>query len=109
MANESIPPKLRNSEVYIQANYAANNIIQKFIKLVKDKTRLISRLPPTWRENFNSFSVDRRNLLYMDQRLVIPKDMRENVLGAIHNRHVDFAGPFQNAYKQKMVLTRFRS
>ena len=62
--------------------------IQKFIRLVNEK-KSCSNLPPTspWREKFNSFSIDSRNILYIDQRLVIPKDIPENVLRAIRSGH----------------------
>ena len=63
-------------------------VIQKVINLVQNKnSAVIARLPPPWREKFNSFSVDSNGLLYMDHRLVIPKDMRENMLRAIHFGH----------------------
>ena len=76
------------SKVYVQANYESDKTIQKVIRLVKDRNvAVISRLPPPWREKFNSFSVDEKGLLFMDQRLVIPKDMRENLLRAIHFGH----------------------
>ena len=167
MAEAKDLSKSKISQFYIQANYENDRNIQKIISLVKDKNpAVISRLPPPWGEKFNSCSLDSKNLLYMDQRLVIPKDMRENVLRAIHFGHagrdamlreasdvwwprihreivekaqsctecqkagknlkcinsqkefgkipeaknpndeisLDFAGPFQNAYKQKKYL-----
>ena len=36
---------------------------------------------------FNSFSVDKKGLSFKDKKLVIPKDMRENLLRAIHFDH----------------------
>ena len=167
MAEAKDLSKSKISQNYVQANYENDRNIQNIIRLIKDKNpAVISRLPPPWREKFNSFSLDSKNLLYMDQRLVIPKDMRENVLRAIHFGHagrdamlreasdvwwprihreivekarncaecqkagknlkcinsrkefgkipeaknpndeisIDFAGPFQNAYKQKKYL-----
>ena len=76
------------SNVYIQANVENDRLIQKVIGLVRSRNNaVIARLPPPWREKFNSFSVSENGLLYMDNRLVIPKDMRENVLRAIHFGH----------------------
>ena len=46
-----------------------------------------SRLPPPWRENFSLFSVDDRDLLYFDERLVILKSLRENLVNAIPFGH----------------------
>ena len=78
----------RVSKVYIQANYEQDKQIQQVISLLKNRnTTSISRLPAPWREKFNSFSLDSKGLLYMDGRLVIPKDMRSNMLSAIHFGH----------------------
>ena len=60
------------NDSYLPANYEADKMLQKVIQLVKTKEGAkISRLPAPWREKFNSFSVDTRNYLYMDERLVI--------------------------------------
>ena len=72
----------------IQANAENDRLIQKVIGLVRSRNNaVIARLPPPWRKKFNSFSVSENGLLYMDNRLVNPKDMRENVLQAIHFGH----------------------
>ena len=87
MAEAKYLSKSKISQNYVQANYENDRNIQKIIRLIKDKNpAVISHLPPPWREKFNSFSLDSKNLLYMDQRLVIPKDMRENVLRVIQIR-----------------------
>ena len=84
--NELASSKISN--VYIQANAENDRLIQKVIGLVRSRNNaVIARLPPPWREKINSFSVSENGLLYMDNRLVIPKDMRENVLRAIHFGH----------------------
>ena len=84
--NELASSKISN--VYIQVNAENDILIQKVIGLVRSRNNaVIARLPPTWREKFNSFSVSENGLLYMDNRLVVPKDMRENVLRAIHFGH----------------------
>ena len=86
--NSEMAKDLSNSKisrVCVQANYEIDKNIQKIIRLIKDKkSSVISRLPPPWRERFCSFSLDSQNLLYMDQRLVIPKSLNKNVLRAIH-------------------------
>ena len=84
--NELASSKISN--VYIQANAENDRLIQKVIGVVRSRnSAVIARLPPPWREKFNSFSVSENGLLYMDNRLVIPKDMRENILRAIHFGH----------------------
>ena len=88
MAFNSEKPVSKISDVHIQANAEDDRIIQKVKSLVQIKNNaIIARLPPPWREKFNSFSVSDNGLLYMDNRLVIPKNMRENVLRAIHFGH----------------------
>ena len=80
--------KSKISNDYVKANAENDRSIQKNIQLFKNRDNaVIARLPPPWRERFNSFAVDSNDLLYMDNRLVIPKDMRENVLRAIHFGH----------------------
>ena len=87
-AESANSPNSKISSVYIKANAENDRVIQKVIRLVQNKNAaVIARLTPPWREKFNSFSVDPNGLLYMDNRLVIPKDMRENMLRAIHFGH----------------------
>ena len=88
MAEQHDLENSKMSTVCVQANYEMNKTIQKVIRLVKDReVAVISLLPPKWREKFNSFIVHENGLLFMVYRLVIPKDMRENVLRAIHFGH----------------------
>ena len=75
----------RTIENYIHANYEEDRHLQKLIKLVKSKdSAQIARLPTPWKEQFTSFNLDNNNLLYKDERLVIPKNMRDNMMNAIH-------------------------
>ena len=76
--------------VYVKADAQNHRTIQnsKNIQVFQNRNNpVIACLPPSWGERFNSFAVDSNGLLYMDNRLVIPKDMRENVLRAIHFGH----------------------
>ena len=76
------------NDSYMPANYEADKMLQKIIQLVKSKKGAkISRLPAPWREKFSSFSVDSRNYLYMDERLVIPTNLRASILSSIHYGH----------------------
>ena len=88
MAEQLDSANSKISNVYVQANYESDKTIQNIIRLVKDRNvAVISRLPPPWREKFNSFSVNKKGLLFMDQRLVLPENMRENSLRAVHFGH----------------------
>ena len=76
------------NRVYFQANYEKDKQLQKVNRLIQNRdSSQIARLPSPWREKFNSLSLDSNKLLYLDERLVIPKDMRENMLTAIHFGH----------------------
>ena len=69
------------NEKLLPANYHADKTIQKVISIVKNYNRTaVSRLPSPWRENFQSFSVDEREFLYMDNRLVIPNSKRAMIM-----------------------------
>ena len=73
------------SKNYIRANYEEDRHLQKMIKPVKSKDAAqIARLLVPWKEKFTAFNLDSNNLLYMNERLVIPKNMRENMMNAIH-------------------------
>ena len=62
--------------------------VQKVIRILQNcDSSQFARLFPPWRETFNSFSLDSIKLLYLDKRLVIPKNMRENLLTVIHFVH----------------------
>ena len=47
----------------------------------------VSRLPSLWREKFQSFSVDERDFLNMDNRLVIPNSTRAMIMCSLHYGH----------------------
>ena len=67
--------KSKISNNYVKANAENDRLIQKIIQLVKNRNNaVIAHLPSPWRERFNSFAVDSNDLLYMDNRLVIPKE-----------------------------------
>ena len=90
MAAAKYLPNSKISSVYAKANAENDRVIQNVISLVHNKSSaVIARLNPPrppGREKFISFSVDSNGQLYMDHRLVIPKDMRHNMLRTIHFR-----------------------
>ena len=68
--------RLLNEKV-LPAYYAADKEIQRVIALVKNYNKTaISRLPSPWRATFQSFSIDKREFLNMDNRLIIPQPLR---------------------------------
>ena len=47
----------------------------------------ISRQPSPWREKFQSFSIDDKEFLYMDNRLVILQSLRPMLMCSLHYGH----------------------
>ena len=78
------------NEKLLPANYCADNLNQRVIKLVKNYNKAgVTRLPSPCRENFLTFSLDSRGLLYMDNRLVIPQAMRPMIRCSLNYGHSD--------------------
>ena len=62
--------------------------IQKVISLIeKPEPTNINCLPAPWREKFRCFSLNDNDYFYMDERLVIPKELRPIILRSLHNGH----------------------
>ena len=76
------------NEKLLPANYNADKLIQRVIRLVKNYNKSgVTRLPSPWREKFQAFSLDEREFLYMDNRLVIPQSMRSMIMCSLHYGH----------------------
>ena len=87
MSDKSPSIKLLNEKL-LPANYVADKLIQRVISLVKTYNKTgVSRLPSPWREKFQSFSIDDKNLFYMDNRLVIPQSMRSMIMCSLNYGH----------------------
>ena len=85
--SESPSIRLINEKV-LPANYAADKTIQRVIALVKNYNKTgISRLPSPWREKFQSFSINDKDFLFMDNRLVIPQSLRPMIMCSLHYGH----------------------
>ena len=64
------------------------NLCKKIVALLKkpDSTK-INRLPTPWREKFRCLSLDPNDFIYMDERLVIPKALRQSIIRSLHYGH----------------------
>ena len=72
----------------LAAAYQDDKFLQKLIELLKKPTQSqIAKLPIPWREKFRSFSLDSRNFIYMDERLVIPFGLRHVLSSSLHYGH----------------------
>ena len=70
------------------ANCNDDENLQKRIKIVNNPTKAkIKALESHWRERFISISKDENNLLYMDDRLIIPKNLQIPIKNSLHWGH----------------------
>ena len=85
--NQSPSIKASNEKL-LPANYSADKLIQRVIRLVINYNKSgVTRLPAPWREKFQAFSLDEREFLYMEiffNRLVIPQAMRPMIMCSLH-------------------------
>ena len=76
------------NEKLLPADYNADKLIQRGIRLVKNYNKTgVTRLPSPWRQKFQVFSLDEREFIYMDNRLVIPQSMRSMIICSLHYGH----------------------
>ena len=72
----------------LPANIDADKMLQKVIQLLKTREGAkISSLPAIWLEKCNTFSVDQRNHLNMDERFVFPVNLRPSIMSSIDYGH----------------------
>ena len=70
------------------AYYNGDENLQKLIKLVQNPTKAkIKALESRWRERFNSISIDENNLLYKNDRLIIPKNLQTSIKNSLQWCH----------------------
>ena len=75
-------------EKLLPANYSADKLIQRVIRLVKNYNKTgVTRLPSPWRKKFQAFSLDEREFHNMDNKLVIPQAMRPMIICSLHYGH----------------------
>ena len=78
------PSKKALNENLLLANYNADRLTQRGIRLVKNYNETgVTHLPSPCRES----SLDEREFLYMDNGLVIPQSMRSMIMCSLHYGH----------------------
>jgi len=78
----------RIGENILIANYQEDEFLQKIIKLLKTPNKQkIRMLDNPWREKFSQLSLDENNLIFMDDRLVIPKILQIPIKNSLHWGH----------------------
>ena len=82
-------PEILNLKLF-EANLEKDPILKMIRDAIRDKDPwakdIITRLGQYYAQHFNDFAV-RENCLWMDGRLVIPKDMSSAVLNQLHHNH----------------------
>ena len=74
------------------------NFYRKILNIVKNPTNgKIKALESPWRERFNSLSLNENNLLYFDDRLIIPK-----ILQALNKNSVQWGHPGRDIMLQQL-------
>ena len=72
----------------IVANYEDAETLQKSFSIFKNPTKIKIRSSDSpWRERFTALSVDATNLLYIDDRLVIPNRLQGPIKIPLHWGH----------------------
>ena len=83
-----LPIANKIGENLLIANYKDDENLQKIINLVKNPTKAkIKALDSPWRERFTSLSLDENDLLYLDDRLIIPKVLQTPIKNSLHWGH----------------------
>ena len=83
-----IPIANKIGENLLIANYKEDETLQKIFNLVKNPTKSkLKSLDSPWRERFSSLSSDENDLLYLDDRLVIPKILQNPIKNSLHWGH----------------------
>ena len=90
--SSKLQPKLKLAnqigQNLLAANYLDDEFLQKIIAIVKNPTKgKIKNLDSPWRERFQALSLDKNDLLYLDDRLVIPKILQAPIKNWLHWGH----------------------
>ena len=72
----------------LAANYLDDEFLQKIIAIKKNPTKgKIKNLDSPWRDRFQALSLGENDLLYLDDRLVIPKILQAPIKNSLHRGH----------------------
>ena len=77
----------KTNESILPANLKPINNFRKFISLVKTREGESLEAAIPLERNIYSLSVDQRNFLYIDNRIVIPQNLRATIMSALHYGH----------------------
>ena len=75
-------------ENILAGTYESDQTLQKFIKLLQHyDEKQFKKLPKVWQNRFNELSLDENIFIYVDERLVIPEELRRPIFRSLHWGH----------------------
>ena len=84
-AFEKVQNRIEFSQKMLVTSYRDDETIQKKISKVKIPPKgKVRALDSPWRERINAFSLDENDLLYREDRLVIPKTLQSPINISLH-------------------------
>ena len=89
----------RIGENILAGTYESDQTLQTVIQLLKQfDTKKFKKLPKVWQNRFKEFSLDENDFIYVDERLVIPEELRRPIFRSLHWGH-----PGQDAMLQAVA------
>ena len=78
----------RIGENILAGTYESDQTLQTVIQLLKQfDTKKFKKLPKVWQNRFKEFSLDENDFIYVDERLVIPEELRQPIFRSLHWGH----------------------
>ena len=78
----------RIGETILAGTYKSDQTLQKVITLIQHyDEKQFKKFPKVWQNRFNELSLDENNFLYLDERLVIPEELRRPIFRSLHWGH----------------------
>ena len=78
----------RIGENMLAATYDCDPLLQSIITLLqKFDQKKFNKLPKVWQQRYNELRLDENNFIYIDERLVIPEELRRPIFRSLHWGH----------------------
>ena len=89
--NSSTPLKSsiqRIGENMLAAIYDCDPLLQSIIAILQSFDRKkFNKLPKVWQQRYNEIRLDENNFIYIEERLVIPEELRRPIFRSLHWGH----------------------
>ena len=78
----------RVGENILAGTYESDQTLQTIIQLIKHfDAKKLKKLPKVWQNKIKEFSLDENDFIYVDERLVIPEELRRPIFRSLHWGH----------------------